>query len=449
MWGKKLLGSLLLVLASLWMSTPVIAQEDISGQQEQSGESFFDETSDGEISVEELTNGNLDSSFFVGSNYSRARVIEVDISEIELPDGTTNQVYEARVVFLGGDREGQEVDVDFGGSTLFQGGYVPREGNVVIISEVAGLDGQPVFGMVDVFRLDGMVLSILVFFAVVVLIAKKRGIGATAGLALSILSIAFILIPAIEAGYSPLLVTFFTITLLSSVTMYLSHGFNMRTTLALLGIIGSVLVSYLVAVIFTSLSKVYGLGSEESVTLQFAGATDINMFQLFLSGVLIGMVGVLDDVTISQAQTLFELKFAKPSMTFQKLYQVGMRIGREHIASLVNTLALAYIGTSLPFFILFAFSNSGRPLWIVLNSEYFAEEIVRTLSGSLAIVLAVPVTNIIIAWYLARRKVTQKDMEKLAAGGHVHSHGHNHIHDHDHDDHGEDTHESFEREKRK
>lgn len=421
MLAKTLLANFLLTLALLVSGissvSPVFAQED-------SERNFFEETADGQITQEEQAQGSLDSSFFVGQEYYRARVLEVSETPIELPDGTVNRTFQAKAQILGGDRRGEEIDLDFGGSTLFQAGFTPKEGTTVVVSVVETQDGNEIFGMVEIYRLNGMMFSLAIFLLVVVLIARKRGIGAINGLALSILTIGCILIPGISNGYPPLLVTFASIVILSFVSMYLSHGMNKRTTLAILGIIASVFVSYLASLVFIGLSQVYGFGSEESLYLQLGGGEDINLLQIFLSSVLIGMVGVLDDVTIAQAQALYELKFAKPSMNFLRLYGAGMRIGKEHIASLVNTLALAYVGTSLPFFILYAINSQERPFWVILNSEYIAEEAVRTLSGSLAIVLAVPITTIIISWYLGRHTVTEKEMKKLSGGGHVHSHSH-------------------------
>jgi uncharacterized membrane protein len=434
MLAKKLLGSLILGLVIF-----IAPINHTTFAQEESDQQFFDETADGQITPEEQSEGSLDSSFFVGQEYYRARVLEVEETPIELPDGTVNRTYQAKAEILGGDRSGAEIDLDFGGSTLFQEGFVPKQGTTVVVSLVETEGGDEIFGMVEIYRLNGMMLSVGVFLLVVILIARKRGIGSIGGLALSLLTIGFILIPGIAAGYPPLLITLLSIAILSFVSMYLSHGFNRRTTLAIFGIIGSVLISYLSSLVFVRLSQVYGFGSEESLYLQLGGEFEINLLQIFLSSVLIGMVGVLDDVTIAQAQALYELKFAKPNMTFTRLYGAGMRIGKEHIASLVNTLALAYVGTSLPFFILYAINSQERPLWVILNSEYIAEEVVRTLSGSLAIVLAVPITNIIIAWYLGRHIVTQKEMERLAGGGHVHSH--NHVHQDEHE-------EEFHREKR-
>jgi uncharacterized membrane protein len=395
--------------------TGVLAQEEM-------GQDFFQETADGEITQEEQQGGTLDASFFVGQEYYRAKITEVIEEAISLPDDSVSRTFKAKAEILGRERKGEIISVDFGGSTLFQEGFTPKKGTIVVVSVVTLKGGEEIFGMVEIYRLNGMLLSLGLFLMVVIMIARRRGVGSIGGLVLSIFTIAAILIPGIAQGYSPLLVTLVSIAVLSCVSMYLSHGLNIRTTLAILGIIGSVLVAYLASLFFVSLSQVYGFGSEESLYLQLGGDFEINLLQIFLSSVLIGMVGVLDDVTIAQAQSLYELKFAKPNMSFAKLYGAGMRIGKEHIASLVNTLALAYIGTSLPFFILYAINSQERPLWVILNSEYIAEEVVRTLSGSLAIVIAVPITNVIIAWYLSRHLVTETEMSKLSGGGHIHSH---------------------------
>ena len=140
------------------------------------------------------------------------------------------------------------------------------------------------------------------------------------------------------------------------------------------------------------LASIFGMGTEESVLLQFGPLENIDLRGLLLGGIVIGALGVLDDITTAQTAVVDELRRANPRMTFRQLYAAGISVGREHIASLINTLALAYVGASLPLLMLFTI-NDAMPLWVTLNSEFIAEEIVRTLVGSSALLIAVPIST--------------------------------------------------------
>ena len=165
----------------------------------------------------------------------------------------------------------------------------------------------------------------------------------------------------------------------------------------------------------------FGVGSEDTFYLASIANTDLDLRGILLAGVIIGMLGVLDDVAVSQAATIDEIKRANPSTKFKKLYRAGMSVGRDHIASLVNTLALAYVGSSLPLFLLLYINSANVPIWVTLNSEFIAQELVRTLSGSIAIILAVPITSLIAA------KVFDNYIHKpRVKTDTTHHHGHSH-----------------------
>jgi uncharacterized membrane protein len=145
-----------------------------------------------------------------------------------------------------------------------------------------------------------------------------------------------------------------------------------------------------------------GNGTEDAFFLQ-ANSLKINLQGVFLSGIIIGVLGVLDDVTTGQSAAVEELHFANPTLGFSELYRRGLSVGREHIASLVNTLVLAYTGVSFPFLLLYG-SRQLQPLWVTLNGNFIAEEIVRTLVGSSVLVIAVPLTTLLAAYYYGRKR---------------------------------------------
>jgi uncharacterized membrane protein len=174
------------------------------------------------------------------------------------------------------------------------------------------------------------------------------------------------------------------------VALYLAHGFSVRTSTAVLGTLASLLLTVLLGWAFSGATQLSGLSSEEANFLQGAfGGVDPR--GLLLAGVVIGALGVLDDVTVTQASAVWELRAANPAYGVWELYRAAVRIGRDHIASTVNTLVLAYAGASLPLLLLFTIS--GTRLTDVLTSDVIATEVVRTLVGSIGLVASVPVTT--------------------------------------------------------
>ena len=230
----------------------------------------------------------------------------------------------------------------------------------------------------------------IVFSLVVIGFSRWRGLAALAGLGASLLVLVMFVLPAILEGSEPLLVAIIGGSAIMFLALYLAHGLNVATTTAVLGTLASLLLTGLLAVLFVNISIFTGVGSEEAAFLQI-NQQEVNLEGLLLASIIIGTLGVLDDVTVTQASAVWELQRANPTYGVGNLYRAAVRIGRDHIASTVNTLVLAYAGASLPLLILFSISN--RPLDLVLNTEIVAEEVVRTLVGSIGLVASVPITT--------------------------------------------------------
>jgi uncharacterized membrane protein len=163
-----------------------------------------------------------------------------------------------------------------------------------------------------------------------------------------------------------------------------------------------------------------GGATEEAFYLQYNKTLEnINLQGLFLGGVLIGTLGVLDDITTAQTAVVAELKRANNSLSWKELYIRSLSVGREHIASLVNTLAFAYIGASFPVFLSYIFA-SNLPWWVLLNSDQIVEEIIQTLVGSSALVVAVPVSSYLAARWFASHPPKNDDIAHLHTHGHIH-----------------------------
>jgi uncharacterized membrane protein len=233
------------------------------------------------------------------------------------------------------------------------------------------------------------------FAVVTIVIGRWQGLRALVGLALSALLIGGFILPQILAHRNPVLVTLLSTGLLLAVTLYLIQGWNAAGHTALLGVLISLAITGGLAVLWTRAAYLTGFGSEETLFIQSAGV-GIQMRGLLLAGMILGAAGVLDDVVIAQAVTVFELHDADARLTPRQLYKRGMRVGVTHLTSMVNTLVLAYASTALPLVILFFLYP--EPGHLTVNRELIAEEVVRTLVGSLGLMLAVPLTTAVAAW---------------------------------------------------
>jgi uncharacterized membrane protein len=241
-----------------------------------------------------------------------------------------------------------------------------------------------------------VLLWLAVIFAVaVVALGRLRGLAALVGLAASIVVLLTFVLPAILDGRSPVLVAVFGASAIAYLALYLANGFNTRTTVALLGTLGALALTVLLASIFTSLAQISGFATEEALLVKL-GERGLDLSGVVLGGMVIGALGALDDMTVTQAAAVWELRSANPELPRRSLFRSALRIGRAHVASTVNTLALAYAGAALPLLILFV--QSRQSLGTVANSEVVATEILSALVGSIGIVASVPVTT----WLAAR-----------------------------------------------
>jgi uncharacterized membrane protein len=240
----------------------------------------------------------------------------------------------------------------------------------------------------------GVLVGTFVLFAVAVAtFGRLRGLASLAGLILSVVVVVGYIVPAIAGGSSAVLISIIGSGTVALLALYLAHGFRQLTHVAFAGTALALLVTFGLAALVLELAHFSGFSSEESLYLAVAGNVDIR--GLLLAGVVLGALGALDDVTVTQASAVWELRAAQPNMGVGDLAQAGLRIGRDHIASVVNTLLLAYAGASMPLLLLF--SLSGLRLADIANSEVVAVEIARTLVGSIGLVLAVPLTTYLAA----------------------------------------------------
>lgn len=375
-----------------------------------------------EIDSESISNENNtfeESQYIEPDTFYRAEVQAVEKSESELL-GRKLITQNLTLKILDKDKKGKIIVVENGGGTDLQESQIYKEGDVLVVVQTMVGDKDQYY-IQDRYRLPGLLGMGLFFVGLALIFAGKQGIGSMLGLIASVGVLLGYLVPSLLGGQNPVLVTFIASFTIITLTIFVSHGFRVRTFISFFSMNITLILAYIISAIFVYLAQMFGVGSEDTFYLASITNVDLDLRGILLAGVIVGMLGVLDDVTVAQAATIDEIKRANPKTKFKQLYRAGMSVGRDHIASLVNTLALAYVGSSLPLFLLLYINSSNVPIWVTLNSEFIGQELIRTLSGSIAIILAVPITS----WIAAKvfDKYINKPRTKTETAPH---HGHSH-----------------------
>ncbi|MBI5134313.1 MAG: YibE/F family protein [Candidatus Taylorbacteria bacterium] len=353
----------------------------------------------------------------------KARVVEVLYQGTEEIAGTdsSHTVQTVAAELLSGSDKGERIEI--------RNDYVMLdEGDTFYLTRTVPWDGgEPQYMVSEPNRLPFLAFLGILFVALTVLFGGKQGIRGLASLAASLFLIAFVLLPGIMKGYSPVAVSIGVSALIIVLGSYVTHGFNKTTTAAVMGMIATILLIGFFAHWSIGAARLTGMSEEEAVYLSFNSAGTLDLAGLLLGGMLIGLLGVLYDAAISQAIAVEELHRVAPHLSRKSIYKRATRIGREHIGALVDTLAIAYVGVSLPLLLLF-YSSAFEPAHIIMNREIFASEIVRAIVGSIGLILTVPLTTLISTWMLIKRSghadpaTLAKEEESLKHAGHHHHH---------------------------
>lgn len=328
-----------------------------------------------------------------GQDAVRAVILKVvEEGTVELGDvQQTYQIFQVRV--LEGEYQGIELTVDYGRRQIRPPGLNLEPEDRVILGISKGPENILQARFLDFVRTGPLLILFATFVAFSIGISGWKGVRGLIGMGFSLLVIIYFIIPQILAGKDPVLISVTGAFILLSVSLYLVYGWTLKTHSAVLGTLLSLILTAVLASYFVRLTRLTGFGSEEALFLIQQSRGTINMQGLVLGGMLIGALGVLDDLVITQASVVFELNSLNPKLSLGDLFRRSMRVGQDHVAATVNTLVLAYAGAALPMFLLF--SISGESLSHLLNLEYVAEEVVRTLVGSLGLIAAVPLTTLL------------------------------------------------------
>ncbi len=331
--------------------------------------------------------------------FYRAKILTMK-EEIGTED-TVASVYIIEAQIKNGLEKGKLVTITHYDST---GSFEKRNvgiGDTVVLTKTYDYTGTPLYYLMDVYRIPPLSFIAGIFFFLAIWFGKKKGVTSLLGLLVSFFILIKFVVAQILAGSDPLFISLIGATTIAIVSIYLAHGLQKRTTVAVISTLITLWLAALLAWMFVSLTRLTGFGTEEAFLLASGPLGHVDLKGLLLAAIIIGALGVLDDITTAQAATIDEIKKANPALSFVQLYKHGLSVGQEHISSLINTLVLAYAGASFPLFLLFQY-NHLQPAWVILNSEFIAEEVVRTLVGSTALILAVPITTLLATYTFSR-----------------------------------------------
>jgi len=322
----------------------------------------------------------------------RKDIIEYSGGSIE------DSVQRLEVRITSGEFKNTVVEAEYPLSLDFVGGQnnaLLRPGDEVLLTLELDDAGNIVSAVIYNPARDKSVLLLVSVFAIVILsVGKMKGLKTLVALIITVLAIYFILLPLLLKGRDPMLITVFASVLITSATLLLVSGFNKKTLAAVLGTTGGVVAAGVIAKIIGSMAKLTGLGTEESQMLLYI-PQDIkfNYRGLLFSGIILGALGACMDVGMSLSSAMFEIKEQNPELNRIQLFQSGMNIGRDMMGTMANTLILAYVGGCLPLFLLFGAYN--MPLAEIINQDGFAGEIIRSMAGSIGLILTIPLTAMV------------------------------------------------------
>lgn len=336
----------------------------------------------------------------------KAQVVRV-INEVKKTreDGSTYTQQDLSLRALNGPRQREEF-IYYGISDIEVGnaGYY-KEGQRVFVDVFRDDSGQETVYVVDFVRTIPIIILASIFIIFVLVVGHFKGFKALISLLLSFVVIIKFILPQIIAGHDPFLVSLIGGLLIMAIIIYLTEGWNKKSHLAIFSVLLSLLITLILSFLFTNLTHLTGLAQEEAIFLVGIGQAEINFRGLLLAGMLIGSIGVLDDIIFGQIEAVARIKEANHKLTPKKVFHLAYKIGNTHLGAIINTLFLTYAGAALPLLILFVVNQaSGLSLARALNTEAVTTEIVRTLVGSIGVIASMPIATFLAAWHLKSPK---------------------------------------------
>lgn len=335
--------------------------------------------------------------------FYKAQVVQIVEQGSKKINGYNTYYQTLRVKIDNGTTKGKFTVIQNGAESQITKDQLTKLNQEIIVSQTQYANGQTQYAIYDFYRLNTIIIFIFLFFGAVVLIAGLKGVGSFFGMLVSLGTIIFFIVPNILHGADPLTVTLEGGTLIIIVSTYLAHGISKKTTIALVSTLIALFLTAGFAILAINLNSITGLGNEDAFALQIGSTNIIDIKGLFLSGVIIATLGALNDITTTQSSTIYELKKANPALKFTELFEKGFTVGKEHIASLVNTLILAYAGGAFAVFIFFVLNPAKIPYWVILNNEVISDEVIKVIAGSVGLLLSVPIVTALAAYVFSRK----------------------------------------------
>jgi len=325
----------------------------------------------------------------------KAEVVEVTLSKsIERENGSFFTQQNLLLRGLEGIYKDKEIvyegisEIEVTNSNLY------KEGDKVFVDAYIDENGQETFYVVEFVRTNYLYILIAIFIILVIIVGRLKGLKALIGLALSFVVIIKFIIPQILTGRDPFVISLIGGLVILILMIYITEGIKRESHLAILSVFFSLLFILILSLIFTNLSKLTGLAQEEAIFLIGNGNLALNFKGLLLAGFIIGAIGVLDDIIVGQIETVVRLQEANPNLPAKKIFSLAYKVGNTHLGAIINTLFLTYAGAALPLLLLFVLNQSGGlTMSRVLNTEIISTEIIRTLVGSIGVIMAMPIAT--------------------------------------------------------
>ncbi len=339
----------------------------------------------------------------------RAKIVDVR-GEVkrEIWNDTSAIYKEIEVKFLDGPKKDETV--------IFESDYPEiKKGLNVYLNYNVLVGGEEIFTITNIDRKTQIYFFIGLFFLAIILLGGKQGIRSIISLIASFLAIFYILLPGLLAGWNPMLTSFCVASVILFFAIFFTHGFNRESLVAYSGTMLAVMITSILAIIAVRVTYLSGFSADESTYLYFNTGGVLDFSGLLLGAIIIGVLGVLDDIAVTQAAIVSELYNSNKQISRLEVYKRAMRVGREHVGALVNTLVLAYTGTALPLLLLF--KTREYSFTTAINLEVFTTEIIRTIIGSIGLIITVPIVTLLAVYFLKGY---------VSKHNHSHSHGHSH-----------------------
>ena len=335
------------------------------------------------------------------SDTVRARVISIaEQGQVENRGGVqTYQVVEVEI--LEGQFEKTRVFMDFGKTQVMPADYVLAVGDEILVSVGISLVNQSTDAyFIDFVRGRAILLIFAIFVVVAFLVGSWTGLRSLLGMLIGLGVIVLFIIPQIASGGNPIVVSIIGSIIFLGLSLYLVYGWKPMTHAAVISIALALSITGVLSFIFVRLARLTGFGNEDMMFLMQQSQIPIDMRGILLAGIIIGSLGVLDDLVVGQSSSVFQLHAANPALSFKELFARAMTIGRDHVSASVNTLVLAYAGESLPMLLLFSITNVN--LGMAINVSYIAEEIVRALAGTIGLFISIPIATALACVWVTR-----------------------------------------------